>query len=44
MKKLMKTVDVWIPDERQVSMDKGHEFENYVANLFKLKSDYFAIA
>jgi len=41
--KLQKTVSVWMPDERQESMDKGHEFEKYVANLFKLKSDYFAI-
>jgi hypothetical protein len=44
MKKLMKTVDLWIPDEKQINMDKGHEFENYIANLFKLKSDYFGIA
>jgi hypothetical protein len=44
MKKLMNTVDVWIPGERLVSMDKGHEFENYVINLFKLKKDYFTIA
>jgi hypothetical protein len=42
MKKLIKTADLWIPDERQVNMNKGHEFENYIANLFKLKSDYFA--
>jgi hypothetical protein len=43
MDKLLKTVDLWIPDERQVSMDKGHDFEKYVANLFKLRGDYFAI-
>jgi hypothetical protein len=44
MKKLLKTVDLWIPDERQVSMDKGHEFEKFVANLFEQKDDYFAIS
>jgi hypothetical protein len=27
MKKFMKTVDLRIQDERQRSMDKGHEFE-----------------
>jgi hypothetical protein len=41
--KLQKTVGVWMPDERQESLDKGHDFENYVANLFKLRGDYFAI-
>jgi len=43
MDKLIKTVDVWIPDERQINLDKGHEFEKHVADLFKLKKDYFAI-
>jgi hypothetical protein len=43
LNKIQKTVKVWMPDERQENMDKGHEFESYVANLFKLKSDYFAI-
>ena len=31
-------------DERQISMDKGNEFEKYVANIFNLKSNYFAIS
>ena len=31
-------------DERQKSMEKGHEFEKYVAYIFNLKSDYFAIS
>jgi hypothetical protein len=44
MKKLMNTVNIWIPGERLVGMDKGHEFENYVINLFKLKNNHFAIA
>jgi hypothetical protein len=43
LNKIQKTFKVWVPDERQENMDKGHEFETYVANLFKLKSDYFAI-
>jgi len=42
--KIQKTVGVWLPDERKKSMDKGHEFENYIANIFNLKSDYFAIS
>jgi hypothetical protein len=41
--KIQKTVRVWMPDDIQESMDKGHEFEKYVAGLFKLKNDYFAI-
>ena len=44
MEKLMKTVNLWIPDERQISLNKGHQFENYIANLFTLKSNYFSIA
>lgn len=42
-KKSIKT-NFLTPDEIQISLDKGHEFENYVANLFKLKKDYFAIS
>ena len=43
IKKVIKTVDLWIPRDHQVSLDKGHDFENYVAHLFTLKNDYFAI-
>lgn len=35
-KKPIKT-NFLTPDEIQNSLDKGHKFENYVANLFKLK-------
>jgi len=40
---ISKTVKVWLPDERQQNMNKGHEFESYVADLFALKKDYFSI-
>jgi hypothetical protein len=40
---IWKTVDVWLPDERQQNMRKGHEFESHVASLFTMKKDYFSI-
>jgi len=43
VKRLKKTADPWIPNDRQVNLSKGHDFENYVAHLFKLKNDYFGI-
>jgi hypothetical protein len=44
MDKIKKTAEVWLPDERQESMEKGHKFEKYIAKIFNLKSDYFAIS
>ena len=43
MIKFKKSVDLFIPDNRQVNINKGHDFQNYVAHLFYAKNDYFAI-
>jgi hypothetical protein len=43
MIKCKKSADLFIPDNRQVTMKKGHDFEQYVAHLFSIKNDYFAI-
>ncbi|NMC27825.1 MAG: hypothetical protein GYA42_06715 [Syntrophomonadaceae bacterium] len=43
MDKLLKTVDIWLPDEQQEQYGKGKAFEQYVAGLFNLKREYFAI-
>ncbi|EPG66447.1 hypothetical protein [Leptospira wolffii] len=39
--KLLKTVDLWIPDERQAMLDKGKDFEKYV--ISKFDKNYFTI-
>lgn len=39
--KVMKTVDIWIPDERQEKYEKGKQFEQYVAQLFN--KQYYVI-
>lgn len=38
--KLLKTADIWLPDDRQVNYNKGVDFEKYVAGLF---NEYYAI-
>ena len=39
--KVIKTVDLWIPDERQEKYEKGKQFEQYIAKLFN--PQYYAI-
>ena len=34
---IQKTVGVLLRHDRQKSMNKGHDFEKYIANLFELK-------
>lgn len=41
--KILKTVDIWLPDEQQEYYEKGKAFEQYVVGLFNLKRDFFTI-
>ncbi len=39
--KLLQTIDLWVPDERQAMLDKGKDFEKYV--LSKFDKNYFSL-
>lgn len=39
--KVIKTVNIWLPDEQQENYEKGKQFEQYVANLFN--HNYYTI-
>ena len=41
--KLLKTVDIWLPQEEQENIDKGREFEKYIAGIFAEQEKYFSI-
>lgn len=38
---LSKTLDIWLPDEKQVNYGKGVDFERHVVKLFNTK--YYAV-
>jgi hypothetical protein len=38
--KLLKTIDLELPDKKQESIEKGHEFERYVAHIFSKDKDF----
>lgn len=41
--KSLKTIDLELPDKKQESIEKGHEFERYVAHIFSTQNKYFSI-
>ena len=41
--KLMKTIDLWLPDKDQKNTEKGHTFERFVVEGFSANAEYFAI-
>ncbi len=41
--KLMKTMEIWIPDSGQINVEKGHTFERYIAEIFASQDKYFSI-
>lgn len=41
--KFIKTIDVWFADENDANVEKGHDFERYVAELFAQQEKYFSI-
>lgn len=41
--KILKTINLWLPDEAQKNTEKGHTLERLVAEMFGSNPRYFAI-
>jgi len=43
LKKLEKTLEIWLPDEETENYQKGVGFEHYIASIFSKQDKYFEI-